>query len=47
VLFMTCRDRARLMALATPLERQVDVGQTLVLFGAFLVLAWRQFVNLA
>jgi hypothetical protein len=47
VLFMTCRDRKRLMAMATPLERQVDVAQTLVLFGAFLVLAWRQFVNLA
>lgn len=47
VLFMTCRDRTRLMAMATPLERQVDVAQTLVLFGAFLVLAWRQFVNLA
>jgi MFS family permease len=47
VLFMTCRNRKQLLAQLSPTEQVVDVAQTLALLAAFIVLAWRQLVNLA
>jgi hypothetical protein len=46
LLFMTCKGREAILMRATPLERLVDAGQTIALLAAFLVLAWREIVNL-
>ncbi|MCU0881454.1 MAG: hypothetical protein MUF14_02170 [Hyphomonadaceae bacterium] len=47
LLFMTCPDRKRLLERISPTEQVVDVAQTLALLAAFMVLAWREIVNLA
>lgn len=47
LLFMTCPDRKRLLARISPAEQVVDVAQTLALLAAFMILAWREIVNLA